>query len=93
MNRLFTLFSHQKINGPLYIVGGICVEQEWVMKNRKTYEIGEIRDLSDFHIKWRYFRGSVQDLLVDESPVSESQKKVLTWLIELADRVEDADLK
>jgi hypothetical protein len=51
-----------------------------------------VRDLADFHLRWREFRPEMIDLArsQDLTPV---QRETLTWLVQLADRVGGRDLQ
>ena len=50
-----------------------------------------VRDLADFHLRWREFRPGMIDLARsrDLTPV---QRETLGWLVQLADRVGGRDL-
>jgi hypothetical protein len=51
----------------------------------------DIRDVADFLLRWAEFRPPAQAAsLADALP--EDQRKVLSWLIQLADRVGESDV-
>lgn len=53
--------------------------------------VSEIRDLPDFHLRWAEFRPAAQ-AASRCAALTEDQRKVLFWLILLADRVGESDV-
>ena len=58
--------------------------------NRSDEEL-EIRDLADFALQWRSLR-KIADHLSVRPEISEPEREITKWLIELADRVSETDL-
>ena len=58
--------------------------------NRSDGEL-EIRDLADFALQWRSLR-EIADRLSVRPEISEPEREITKWLIELADRVSETDL-
>jgi hypothetical protein len=50
-----------------------------------------VRDVADFHLRWREFRGEMVGL-ADNARLTPAQRETLLWLIRLADRVGARDL-
>ncbi|MGI9409713.1 MAG: hypothetical protein ACR2OV_06550 [Hyphomicrobiaceae bacterium] len=51
----------------------------------------EIRDLADFALQWRSLR-EIADHLSVRPEISEPEREITKWLIQLADRVSETDL-
>jgi len=59
---------------------------------RKTETIAAIRDVADFHLRWREFR--VAAVRVAGHPALDPEERgVVGWLIALADRVGEGDVR
>lgn len=52
----------------------------------KPGDVDNIRDLSDFCVKWDGLRGFVSDEALDEGELSPETAEVVRWLRRLADR-------
>jgi hypothetical protein len=51
-----------------------------------------VRDLADFHLRWRRYRERALGAL-DNKALSPEERETLTWLIRMADKVGRADLE
>ena len=61
--------------------------------NTRSYqeEPPDFQDLIDFHLRWPQFRHIAADLAARED-LPESQRKIVRWLILLANRVGQKDM-
>jgi len=51
-----------------------------------------VRDLIDFYRRWPEFRQSARRL-VDRTDLSDAERMTVHWLVQLADRVSEGDLR
>lgn len=51
-----------------------------------------MRDLIDFYRRWPEFRQSARRL-VDRTDLSDAERMTVHWLVQLADRVSEGDLR
>jgi hypothetical protein len=58
---------------------------------KETASIKPIRDVADFHLRWREFRPDVE-AIAGNRRLNARQREILKWLILLADRVGPGDL-
>ena len=60
--------------------------------NLKMQNHPVIRDVADFHLRWQEFRPTGMTILKSRS-LTPDEIKVLTWMIELIDRVGPQDVE
>ncbi|WP_103225060.1 hypothetical protein [Roseibium marinum] len=58
----------------------------------KSTNIDDVADIVDFFLAWNYHRQTVIQIC-EIGDLSEQQKKTLSWLVKMADRVSLSDLE
>ncbi len=51
-----------------------------------------IRDLPDFHLRWREFRPDAMRLL-ERGKLDPQEQEILLWLIRMADKIGERDIQ
>lgn len=67
--------------------------EAYMSNTASQISINDIRDLSDFHTNWEQFKPVISDLLESNSLLNEQETSITRWLMILADRVGEADIK
>jgi hypothetical protein len=65
---------------------------ETPVKRRASRRPRAPKDVLDFHLRWRDFR-RLAKITANRPELSEDERVVLRWLIELADRIGERDLR